>query len=273
MNDTRFFLPDRPEFKDVYSRDELRQLLKDGRLSRSDFVLDDQTGLAHLLGDLLAAPHPDVVPKAKRLTPRSQEIPSVPTVQEFRADTPLPVRDELEYEDEDDDQTDGLEEIEEDESVGLESPREPHEPESAYEELLYHGRPSFLCYPKSILLFLIFTAAAVWCVKQQLRIELTITAGSLAGLVLVFVALNRIGVDYLVTTERVEIESGIVGRSSKEIRIRDIRAIDVYQSGWNVLAGSGTVEFSSSAGEGDQVRFKNVWRPHRIKELVRAVQS
>lgn len=271
MNDTRFFLPDRPEFKDVYSRDELRQMLQTGRLSRSEIVMDDQTGLAHLLGDLLVAPHPDVVPKVKRITPRSPHVPSVPTVQEFRADTPLPVRDELEYED-DDEQSDEFEEIDEDEEDGLESPREPHEPESSYEELLYHGRPSFLCYPKSILLFIIFTAATVWCVKQHLRIELTITAGSLAGLVLVFVALNRSGVDYLVTTERVEIESGIVGRSSKEIRIRDIRAIDVYQSGWNVLAGSGTVEFSSAAGMDDQVRFKNVWRPHRIKELVRAMQ-
>ncbi len=269
MNDTRFFLPDRPEFKDVYSRDELRLMLKAGQLSRSEFVQDDQTGLAHLLGDLLAAPHPDVVPKVKRISPRRPEVPSV---QEFRADTPLPVRDELEYED-DDDQTDELEEFEEDEEVGLESTREPHEPESSYEELLYHGRPSFLCYPKSIFLFLILTAAAVWCVKLQLRMELTITAGSLAGLVLVFVALNRSGVDYLVTTERVEIESGIVGRSSKEIRIRDIRAIDVHQSGWNFLAGSGTVEFSSAAGMEDQVRFKNVWRPHRIKELVRAIQT
>lgn len=269
MNDTRFFLPDRPEFKDVYSRDELRQLLKSGRLSRSEIVMDDQTGLAHLLGDLLAAPHPDVVPKVKRVTPRR---PDVPSVQEFRADTPLPLRDELEYED-DDDQGGEYEEIDEVEDEGLESPREPHEPLSSREELLYHGRPSFLCYPKSILLFIIFTAAAVWCVKQQFRVEWTITAGALAGLVLVFVALNRSGVDYLVTTERVEIESGIVGRNSKEIRIRDIRAIDVYQSGWNVLAGSGTVEFSSAAGMDDQVRFKNVWRPHRIKELVRAMQA
>ena len=269
MNDTRFFLPDRPEFKDVYSRDELRHMLKAGQLSRSEFVMDDQTGLAHLLGDLLAAPHPDVVPKAKRLTPRRPEVPSV---QEFRADTPLPLRDELEYED-DDEQPDEYEEVDEDEADGLGSPREPHEPVSSYEELLYHGRPSFLCYPKSILLFIIFTAAAVWCVKQHIRMEWTITSGSLAGLVLVFVALNRSGVDYLVTSERVEIESGIVGRSSKEIRIRDIRAIDVYQSGWNVLAGSGTVEFSSAAGADDQVRFKNVWRPHRIKELVRAIQA
>lgn len=267
MNDTRFFLPDRPEFEDVYSRDELRQMLMEGRVSRSEIVLDDQTGLAHLLGDLLAAPHPDVVPKAKRISPRRPEIPSV---QEFRADTPLPDRDEVEY---DDDQSEEIEGFTEDEEDGLESPREPHEPESSYEELLYHGRPSFLCYPKSILIFIIFTAAAVWCVKQHLRIELTLTAGSLAGLVLVFVALNRSRVDYLVTTERVEIESGIVGRSSKEIRIRDIRAIDVYQSGWNVLAGSGTVEFSSASGHDDQVRFKNVWRPHRIKELVRSIQA
>ena len=269
MNDNRFFLPDRPDFKDVYSRDDLRQMLKAGQLSRSEIVMDDQTGLAHLLGDLLAAPHPDVVPTIRRTPPRR---PEVPAVQEFRADTPLPVRDELEYYDEDD-QADELEDVHPDEEGWLGAQREPHEPESAYEELVYHGRPSFFCYPKSLLLFIIFTAASVWCVKQHLRIELTITAGSLAGLVLVFVALNRSGVDYLVTTERVEIESGMVGRSSKEIRIRDIRAIDVYQSGWNILAGSGTVEFSSAAGMGDQVRFKNVWRPHRIKELVRAMQG
>ena len=55
MPEARYFLPDHASLKDVYTKDDLRELLQAGRLSRSEIVLDDETGLAHLLGDLLAS--------------------------------------------------------------------------------------------------------------------------------------------------------------------------------------------------------------------------
>src|SRR6188472_3466663 len=53
MSDARYFLAEHASLKDVYSKDDLRGLLQSGKLSRSDILVDDETGLAHLLGDLL----------------------------------------------------------------------------------------------------------------------------------------------------------------------------------------------------------------------------
>ncbi len=42
-------------------------------------------------------------------------------------------------------------------------------------------------------------------------------------------------------------EFGLVGRNSKEVRIADIRAIDVRQKSYAALLGIGNVDFDSSA--------------------------
>ena len=78
--------------------------------------------------------------------------------------------------------------------------------------------------------------------------------------------------DYFVSGERVEMEWGVIGRSSREVRIADIRSIEVHRSGFKGLLGVGTVDFSSSGSEGVEVQFVDVRRPHRIKELVRQLQ-
>jgi hypothetical protein len=39
------------------------------------------------------------------------------------------------------------------------------------------------------------------------------------------------------------------------------------------MLGIGTVEFSSSGTDGVEVRFKNVRKPHRVKEIVRQLQQ
>ncbi|MEZ0274220.1 MAG: PH domain-containing protein, partial [Roseimicrobium sp.] len=60
--------------------------------------------------------------------------------------------------------------------------------------------------------------------------------------------------------------------NTREVRIQDIRAIDVQQRGWRALLGLGTLKFDSSVSSGPEVYFKNVRRPHDLKELVRELQ-
>ena len=65
----------------------------------------------------------------------------------------------------------------------------------------------------------------------------------------------------------------MIGRSTKEVRIADIRAIDVEQGGWNAVVGIGNVKFDSAAGPNVEVEFTHVRRPHGLKQAVRELQG
>ena len=87
--------------------------------------------------------------------------------------------------------------------------------------------------------------SAVFFLKHNVGFEWITLPGSIAGLILLFIGLDRTTTTYLVTTKRVEMEFGILGRNSKEVRICDIRAIDVVQRGFDAVIGLGTVKFDS----------------------------
>ena len=286
MSDARYFLPDHSSLKDTYAKEDLRRLVKAGRLSRSEIALDDVTGLAHLLGDLLAAPYHGTTPPGRRaILPEA----GASDVEEFRAATPLPrpesraphdAADETFFDDEpedfednsgnDDDELDAAGQFSESPPVPLPQTGEGVPAED--EEFHYHGRPSWFSYPKSLLAIAAFSTAALLCYQHAVGVVWTATWASLAALTMLLVMLKRTTTEYFVTSRRVEMESGSIGRNTKEIRISDIRAIDVTQAGWNAFMGVGTVEFFSSADEADVV-FANIWRPHRVKELVRELQG
>jgi uncharacterized membrane protein YdbT with pleckstrin-like domain len=115
--------------------------------------------------------------------------------------------------------------------------------------------------------------AAVFFRQHNVGWEWITLLGSIAGLILLFIGLDRTTTTYFVTSKRIELEFGIIGRSTKEVRICDIRAIDVLQKGFGAMMGLGTVRFDSAAGSGPEICFKNVRRPHDIKQLVRELQG
>lgn len=343
MSQPRYFLPDHQVLTEVYSKVDLRAMLQSGELSRSEIVVDDETGLGHLLGDLLAAPYPDVTGTPTQTT--SGTRPRPPLKQEFRADTPLTrslppqntrIRKEVDEQDEDeDDEEDGYDDEppggdsgeeeddldqrdlfsysrpvnrqpqshpqrpadleDEPEDVFLEPrlsppspllpgptapqtdefgpPAGPTLPSRGGEEILFLGHPSWFAYPKSLAISFACLGGAAFCFTQQHGLEWIVLLGSIAALILVFVSLDRTTTTYFVTTRRVEMEFGLVGRNSKEVRIADIRAIDVRQKSYAALLGIGNVDFDSSASPGAEVRFKDVRRPHDIKQLVRQLQG
>lgn len=344
MSQPRYFLPDHPALTEVYSKADLRAMLQSGELSRSEIVVDDETGLGHLLGDLLAAPYPDVTGTPTQTTTGSRPRP--PLKQEFRADTPLTrslppqnvrIHKDVDERDDDDEGDDGFDdeppvEDSEEEADDLDQrdlfsysrpvsrqsqPQPPSqrpadlddEPEDVFleprlsppvpilpippslqtdefsppagptlpsrggEEILFLGHPSWFAYPKSLAVSFACLGGAAFCFTQQYGLEWIVLLGSIAALILVFVSLDRTTTTYFVTTRRVEMEFGLVGRNSKEVRIADIRAIDVRQKSYAALLGIGNVDFDSSASPGAEVRFKDVRRPHDIKQLVRQLQG
>jgi len=335
MPDARYFLPDHPDLTGDYSRDDLRFLLQTGKLSRSDMVLDDQTGLAHLVGALLASPYhlspirrkplpsadeqddspapPNVLRSDSELdpldedqeSPAEEEIPDETEGEleeqpefpretrhaEFRAATPLRQREfevpgidhdgmEEDAEDEeyfDDGEADEEEEEDDENHVIHQEAAAPlravvRDPPKD-EELILHGHPAWLSYRKSLFSFLILASVSILAQEFHFGLAWCVTAAALALLCLAFVALDRMTTEYLLTTRRVEIISGLIGRSSKEIRVADIRAVDVTQTGLNALFAVGTVDFYSSAGDEADVCFENISRPHRLKEIVRDLQG
>ena len=279
MNTARYFLPDHPELTDVYSKAALRALLQSGELSRSDIVTDDETGLSHLLGDLVTLPFPGAGVLPSRSTSPLQA--TVHESREFRADTPLPHTgtahpEDLDGEDDDERATDDDPAQEEDEpATAMDETAHQKDDELPVDDeeiLIYLGHPSWLAYPRALLVSAVCIATAYYFRQRGVGIEWITLLGSVAGLILVFIGLERTTTTYSVTSRRVELEFGIIGRNTKEVRICDIRAIDVVQKTYAALIGIGTVKFDSSAGEGPEVFFQNVRRPHQIKQLVRELQ-
>lgn len=135
----------------------------------------------------------------------------------------------------------------------------------------YQGSPSLLTYPFS-LLFAFALAAGGWYAG---RWDGTFLAGGwIAGCaVLILVLLARSASEYRVTTRRVEVRRGLISKSSKEIRIADIRSITVEKTGLKGLLGVGTVIFSAETGPEEDVIFHDIWRAHTIKDLVRLLQD
>ena len=78
---------------------------------------------------------------------------------------------------------------------------------------------------------------------------------------------------YTVTSRRVVTEHGRWSKDTQEIRIQDIRSMNVAKSGLTGLLGIGKVEFSSAATDDADVIFYQVGGADGIRDLVRKLQS
>jgi uncharacterized membrane protein YdbT with pleckstrin-like domain len=77
---------------------------------------------------------------------------------------------------------------------------------------------------------------------------------------------------YTVAPGRVIVEWGWFVRNSREIRIQDIRSIEVRKRGLSGLLAVGDVEFSSAAHDEAEVVFRAIAGVDRIRDLVRGQQ-
>ncbi|MEM7012980.1 MAG: PH domain-containing protein, partial [Verrucomicrobiota bacterium] len=138
-------------------------------------------------------------------------------------------------------------------------------------QVVYRGYPSIMNYPRSIGISAIVTAVGI--IMWETSGFILFGGLCLAMLTYIRVAYERATRVYLVTPERIETVFGFVTKSSNEVRVRDIRAINVRTQGLKGWLGVGDVEFASAGGQEVEVLFRGVWKPHRLKQLVRAVQD
>lgn len=235
----RYLLHHHPALPGLLSREDLHHLVDQGILARSDLCTDARSGREHTVGEVIRG--------LRRPDARSPLRIDRPAYREIRADGPEDANEAEPFDD------DAIEEAESDADL-----------------LLYQGRRAWLGHGKALFLALLLLIAAGLLLRFDLEyavVSLLCAAATLTG-----VAISRLAVDYIVTPECVEVASGILGRSSKELRICDIQGIDVDQGGLKGLLGLGSVRFSTTAGPGAEVQFRDIPDAHEVKRLVRQLQ-
>ena len=153
----------------------------------------------------------------------------------------------------------------------------------AAEETLWSGRPSqwnFLGQYTLGFLFSLALLASFYFSRDTLSQSLSGVmpwAYGITPLPLLIVighaALQRRKLRYCITNRRVIIETGLIVKDSNEIRIQDIRSINVAKRGLGGFFGIGTVEFSSAATDDAEVVFQSITGADGIRDLVRKLQS
>ena len=123
------------------------------------------------------------------------------------------------------------------------------------ETTLWEGRPSMLTF----LGLWILVAVTIWF-----------------GLGLIFLGMifwQYHSWKYTVTSQRVMIETGILVKSSNQLRIRDIRSINVTKSGLEgLLFGLGSLELSTAATADAEVVFRGIVNADKVRDLISDIQ-
>ncbi len=130
--------------------------------------------------------------------------------------------------------------------------------------------PSWLNYSGHVFLLMIFVAGAVVCFLNE-REVLTVVGYVLvliAFIILIHAVVRRLSRKFTITSDGVSSRVGIGGRSEKEIRISDIRQVEVRQSVGQRIFGLGNVLFASAATGGVEVIFEGVRNPTGVKNKV-----
>ena len=144
------------------------------------------------------------------------------------------------------------------------------------EQRVWSGRPSHWNFFWSWLLAVVFLAGGAFCLwlyYNGQRNPLFFIPGAIGVLILVYIAISRARQLYVVTNRKVEIQTGLLVKSSNEIRVKDIRSINVRKHGLAGFIGIGTVEFSSAATDDAEVTFVNIARADHVRDTVTNLQE
>ena len=92
-------------------------------------------------------------------------------------------------------------------------------------------------------------------------------------LILLGAYVRRRSLRYIVTTDKLVARYGLFVVSSRELRICDVRSINIYRRGLPGLFGLGTIEFSSAAHDAASAFFHGILEAEAVADVVRALQA
>ena len=102
---------------------------------------------------------------------------------------------------------------------------------------------------------------------------LLLAAFGLGLLVIIGIYIDRARRLYIVTNRKVVVQSGIFIKSTNEVRIKDIRSVNVTKRGISGLIGIGSVEFSSAATDRAEIIFAGIAGADKVRDVVRKLQD
>ena len=151
-------------------------------------------------------------------------------------------------------------------------------PSTDDEHIVWKGSVSQWHYAGRWLLILLLLAGAVaaFVVHLPAALPALIVASVLAGLaliLLIIILIDRARRTYTITNHRIAVEIGIIAKQSNEIRLHDVRSINLTTTGISGLFGIGRLEFSSAASDDAEVVFWNVGGAADLRDKVRSLQT
>ncbi|HEV7406334.1 MAG TPA: PH domain-containing protein [Chthoniobacteraceae bacterium] len=151
-------------------------------------------------------------------------------------------------------------------------------PTIAGEQIIWKGSVSQWHYAGRWLLIVLFLAGAVAALIHPLPFPVPgpTVAAVLAGVALVLlltVFIDRARRTYTITDHRISTEFGIISKQSNEIRLHDVRSINLTMKGISGIFGIGRLEFSSAATDDAEVVFWNVGGAEGLRDQVRGLQT
>jgi uncharacterized membrane protein YdbT with pleckstrin-like domain len=155
---------------------------------------------------------------------------------------------------------------------------DPAPAETTTERTLWTGTVSNLHYTGkwiTIGILLVAVMASFWVALPDYALMLWAARAALIVLAILlasWIYIDRQRRRYTVTNKRVSVEFGIINRTSNEVRIQDIRSINLRKSGFSGLLGIGRVEFSSAATDDADIVFWNTPEAEKVRDLVRSLQ-
>ena len=147
---------------------------------------------------------------------------------------------------------------------------------SVAEERIWVGRSSHWNFFFAWLFALLLLGLGAFCLYVYFTSggQPWLFAPGMAGLLmLAYIGIKRARQLYIVTNRKVEVQTGLIVKDSNEIRVKDIRSINVTKHGLAGFIGIGTVEFSSAATDQAEVMFLNIAGANRVRDLVTNLQE
>jgi hypothetical protein len=141
----------------------------------------------------------------------------------------------------------------------------PHPATTPEEEILWEGHTTWWKYAGAI-----FWTTMIGLIAGAFTFGVGLL---IIPAVLLLFYLERKRRRFVVTNKRIKAEWGLLTKSSSEVRIRDIRAMNIRRTGLAGFFGIGTLEFSSAAGGGVEVAFPAIQNAQGVKEIVTRQQD
>jgi uncharacterized membrane protein YdbT with pleckstrin-like domain len=79
---------------------------------------------------------------------------------------------------------------------------------------------------------------------------------------------QRAGLRILIYSDRIVLEKGVLSKQFKELFIRDVRAIDLTQSVWQRMVGTGDLKIATAGTDSYEDQVDGIAKAREVRELL-----